>query len=152
MPLNSLAQEALTIGGLPDGNRVEAIVADTINFAPASGLAAPSVVLARKPASSSASVSGTSVTFDTPGLYRVTITVGSFGRMVEVIVFPAAILGQSMYGGGLGSVARIPHLRGLAMDTAVTQATMATSLEAAVPTVIGIRGAGLSVAWSTYGN
>ncbi|MDP9034824.1 MAG: hypothetical protein M3O50_08445 [Myxococcota bacterium] len=153
MPLNNLASEILSIPGVPDGARIEAIVGDTLSFVPSQTFAAPTVTLARKPAASTATVVSNGVTFDVAGFYRVTVAAGGFSRTIEVIAFPASALTLKVAPANpLSASVTRSHLRGLAMDSMVTLATMAASLEAATPTLIGITGGSSGPAWTQYGN
>jgi hypothetical protein len=149
----TLAQDLLGISGLPAGFRVEAVVGDTVDFQPEQTFAPATVILSRAPATSTAALVGSALTFDVPGLFSLSIAAGGFSRSLEVIAFPVAVLAQKTGLSAFAStVARIPHLRGLACDPAVTPTTLANSLEADPPTMIGITGTRSGPSWSNYGN
>jgi hypothetical protein len=146
-----LAQDILA-NSLPSSPPIlEGVVGDTVNLQPQQTFAAATVTITRKPSSSSATVSTTSVTFDVSGSFVLTIACGGFSRIFSFLVFPASVLtAKAQPQNPNSALVNRGHLRALANDARVTSATLALSLEATPSTLIGLVGGSRGPAWNEF--
>jgi hypothetical protein len=153
MPLNALAQEVLSIPGIPDSGSQAALVGDVVSFIPAIGpLGTLTVTLARKPAGSSATVSSNTVTPDVAGLYTVTVTNANQTRTVSLFAFPSS-------GAAAPLLQRVQPANTSSRLVGRTDLTCLVNsgpfnfapLEQSPPTLVGVCGSG-GVPWTLFGS
>ena len=150
MALNNLASEILTISGVLDTSPIAIAVGDVQTLAPIQTFAAPTVALTRKPAGSAATIAGNAFTADVAGRYVTTVSAGGFTRTIDFYAFPSALLNQRVAPANPVSTATVTrsHMQGLlSANLAAVLTNLATTLEAATPTTIGLLGGTLSPQW-----